>query len=143
MTLTALCFGRIRGLIVLTIAAILAGCQYDLRPPKRPEGIPLEASWAGGIDGGGWVLCQADEPPTDCNLCTIWNEEGDAFEPIHYRLRDRDRNLNRAARASELHYTYVTGEQIGLQGGLELLKVGSFLGRKWEAIKQRNGRPPR
>jgi len=143
MTLAAICFRRIRGLVVLTTAVILAGCQYDLRRPKRPEGVPLEASWAGGIDGGGWVLCHADEPATDYNLCTIWNEEGKAFEPSRYRLRDRDRDLNRAARASELRYTYVTGEQIGLQGGLELLKVGSFLDRKWDAIKQRVDTPPR
>ena len=62
MILAASCFGRVGGLVVLIAIVALAGCQYDWRPPNRPGGVPSEATWVGGIDGGGWVLCQADEP---------------------------------------------------------------------------------
>jgi hypothetical protein len=135
MILAASCFGRVGGLVVLIAIVALAGCQYDLRPPKRPGGVPSEATWVGGIDGGGWVLCHADEPLSGYNLCTVWNEEGRPFESGRYRLRDKFKNLNRAAKSDELHYTYASADLIGLQGGLELLKVGSFLDQRWDAMR--------
>ncbi len=136
MTLSALGFRRIGRLALFAGAVILTGCQYDLRPPKRPGGVPLEASWIGGIDGGGWVLCHADEASTGYNLCAVWNEEGRGSEPSRYRLRDRLKNLNRAARADELRYTFASADQIGLEGGLELLKVGSFLDQRWDTVRR-------
>jgi hypothetical protein len=73
--------------------------------------------WAGGLDGGGWVTCSTES--TEHNLCTIWDEEGRTLGPANYTLKD----AGRAATAAELKYTYVTGKAIGLEGGLELVKV--------------------
>ena len=69
---------------------------------------------------GGWVTCSNDAS-AEQNTCTIYDEEGRTRGPAQYKLR----NLNRAAQDSELHYKYVTGEAIGLDGGLELIQVSS------------------
>lgn len=60
-----------------------------------------------------------EESGSDHNVCSIWDEEGRTRGPAQYRLK----NLNRGAMTSELHYTYVIGKAIGLEGGLELIQV--------------------
>jgi hypothetical protein len=105
------------GIVLAVGSALMIGC-YRQYPPARPAGVPSSAVWAGGLDGGGWVTC-SEEGPGDHNVCTIWDEEGRTRGSAQYRLK----NLSRAARTSELHYTYVTGKAIGLEGGLELIQV--------------------
>lgn len=90
-----------------------AGC-YRAYPPPRPDSVPIDAVWAGGLDGGGWVRCST--PSSEFNICTIYDEEGRTPGPARYSLRD----AGRAARLEELKYRYVTGEAIGLDRGLEL-----------------------
>ena len=92
------------------------GC-YRPYPPARPGGVPSSAAWAGGWDGGGWVTCTSDGP--EHNVCTIYDEQGRTRGPARYKLKD----LNRAAQRAELQYTYVTGQAIGLKGGLELVQI--------------------
>lgn len=94
---------------------------YRAYPPTRPSGVPAAAVWAGGLDGGGWVNCSSDS--AEYNVCTIWDEEGRTLGPARYTLKD----ARRAASTAELKYTYVTGEAIGLVGGLKLQKVSSPL----------------
>jgi hypothetical protein len=91
-------------------------------PPALPSGVPISVQWAGGSDGGGWVTC-SDDTTSERNICTIYDEEGRTRGPSQYKLRD----LNRAAKESELHYTYVTGKAIGLDSGLELVQVSGKL----------------
>lgn len=106
-------------LMLIWVAAFMSSC-YRAYPPKRPEGVPSSAVWAGGLDGGGWVTCSV-ETNDDQNVCTIYDEEGRTPGPAKYRLK----NLSRAARTEELHYTYVTGKAIGLENGLELIQTPS------------------
>jgi hypothetical protein len=92
------------------------GC-YRPYPPPKPNGFPIEAAWAGGLDGGGWVHCSTPSP--DYNECTTFDEDGRTTGPGLYVLKRE----SRAARQEELKYTYVTGKVVGLQGGLELERV--------------------
>jgi len=71
------------------------------------------------LDGGGWISCSSGS--AEYNVCTIWDEEGRTLGPARYALKD----AQRAASTAELKYTYLTGEAIGMVGGLELLKVSS------------------
>jgi len=64
------------------------------------------------------VHCSTISP--EFNECSLFDELGPSFGPYPYRLR----GLDRAARPHELKYKYVTGEAIGLEGGLELTRVG-------------------
>jgi hypothetical protein len=49
----------------------------------------------------------------------VYDDEGRAAGPAYYALK----GLGRAARKEELRYRYTTGQVIGLEGGLELIKV--------------------
>ncbi len=45
--------------LVPIVFAFLAACNESsvTIPPERVSGIPAEAKWAGGVDGGSWILC--------------------------------------------------------------------------------------
>ena len=103
-------------ILMLMLSLFRCGC-YRAYPPARAKGVPSEAVWAGGLDGGGWVHCSTPSP--GFNQCTIYDEEGRSLGPARYTLR----NTGRAAKPEELKYRYVTGEAIGLEGGLELARI--------------------
>ena len=113
--MSTICF-RVTIAVLIVICILNAGC-YRQYPPERPKGVPAEAVWAGGIDGGGWVMCSTSS--SEYNECTIFDEGGGSQGPGRYVLK----SSGRAARPEELKYTYLTGKAIGLQGGLELTRV--------------------
>jgi hypothetical protein len=43
----------------------LLGCQNEVHPPQRPQGVPKESFWLGGPDGGVFVrlLKKSSDPP--------------------------------------------------------------------------------
>jgi hypothetical protein len=105
-------------ILSVTVSVMMIGC-YRVYPPARPGGVPSSAVWAGGLDGGGWVTCSNDFK--EYNVCTIYDEEGWTLGPSRYRLKGSDR----PASPNELHYTYLTGKAIGLEGGLELVQIST------------------
>ena len=107
---------RLTIVAAFVICLLYAGC-YRQYPPERPKSVPAEAVWAGGIDGGGWVVCSTSS--SEYNECTIFDEGGGSQGPGRYVLK----SSGRAARSDELKYTYLTGKAIGLQGGLELTRI--------------------
>ena len=44
--------------ICLSISTMFAGCNDSGMSRTRPESVPREALWAGGVDGGDWILCK-------------------------------------------------------------------------------------
>ncbi len=101
--------------LVIALAVVCVGC-YRQYPPEKPKGVPSEAVWAGGLDGG-WVVCST--PSSDYNECTVYDEGGRSQGPGRYVLK----GSRRPAKPEELKYTYLTGKAIGLEGGLELTRV--------------------
>ena len=83
-------------------------------------GVPSEAVWAGGPDGGAYIACEAD-PKRNVNRCRVWNDyTGALVEHGDYQLL----NEGRAATKSELVYTWADfGGWIGLKGGRVLDSV--------------------
>jgi hypothetical protein len=68
--------------------------------------------WAGGPDGGSYILCRADSA-RDVNPCVVWNDfDGKVVEQGDYRLlREK-----RAATVDELRFTWADrGGWIGLE----------------------------
>lgn len=89
--------GRPHHCATLTFAAsVLMFACYSAYPPPRPAGVPGAAVWAGGLDGGGWVIC-SHEASSNYNIRSLYDEEGRLHGPAKSKLK----NEHRAARASE------------------------------------------
>ena len=78
----------------------------------HPKGVPNEAVWAGGPDGGSFVFCDVDSRK-EVNHCKVWNDfNGQLVESGEYRLLKE----GRAANTSELVYAWADrGGWIGLR----------------------------
>lgn len=47
--------------VAVAMSSLLAACQCQVQsteptPPPRPSGVPAQAIWAGGIDGGDFIV---------------------------------------------------------------------------------------
>jgi hypothetical protein len=103
-------------MLMLLMSLFHAGC-YRVSPPARPKGVPSEAVWAGGPDGGSFIFCDFDSVK-DVNHCKVWNDfNGQLVESGEYRLLKE----GRAANKSELVYAWADrGGWIGLRHDLVL-----------------------
>jgi hypothetical protein len=80
-------------------------------PRQRPSGIPANAVWAGGPDGGSYFRCTVDQA-RNINPCTIWNDEtGSVILSEDFWVGGEDR----AATSEELEYGWYDGLVIGLR----------------------------
>jgi hypothetical protein len=96
--------------------AFLVACTYQYEPPKRPGSVPAEAVWAGGADGGAWILCKEDRSK---NLCSIYNESsGDLWVRGYFVLEGKTQGVPN----TELRYDFFDGERIGLYDGRVLVR---------------------
>lgn len=106
----------------LGLISVMSGCgpATGTAPKVRPSSVPNGAVWAGGADGGAYVLCSVDSSH-DVNPCSVWNDySGQLIESGNYRLRPE----NRAATASELHVSFPDFKgRIFLSKGLVLQRM--------------------
>jgi hypothetical protein len=110
----------LRGFMLLAIVGCSSCGEYNAEPERRPKGVPPEAVWAGGPDGGSYVWCKIDQIQSS-NYCKVWNDfNGHLIESGNYRILGQDR----AAGMEELVYGGASrGGQIWLKNGLTLQKV--------------------
>ncbi len=79
-------------------------------PMHRPKAVPRYVLWVGGADGGSYIDCHYNKAP-DYDDCTIYNDwTGDVEASGHFALKGQ----NRAAKPSELRYTFFDGQAIYL-----------------------------
>ena len=100
------------------VAALLfsLSCQREL--PVRPPGVPANAVWAGGPDGGRWVSCST---VGETNNCVVYNDHtGEVEMQGSFVLAD----TRRAASETELVFEgSPDGTSIHLRGGKRLVPV--------------------
>ena len=66
----------------------------------RPTGVPEDAVWAGGIDGGNWIACDIVGP---VNRCAVYHDyTGEIRLSGDFQLEGQ----SRAARRDELVFLY-------------------------------------
>ena len=86
--------------VVLVVATTSCG-PAQLKPAKRPSGVPADAVWAGGADGGAYVRCSLDEQ-REVDKCIVWNDSNGETDGLKdYRLEKE----HRAASVDELKFT--------------------------------------
>jgi hypothetical protein len=67
-------------LITFLIAGLgTMACTTHVSPPPRPKGVPADALWAGGADGGSFIRCSYDAG-TDLNMCSAYNDRTGRLE---------------------------------------------------------------
>ncbi len=106
-----------------TLLPLLIGIQYSCYrpyPPARPGAVAVQAVWAGGLDGGSYVLCDI-VAGSDLNRCTVWNDTtGRIEEEGTYRLL----RGGRVATLDELKPTWADRSgRIGLKDNKVLAKA--------------------
>jgi hypothetical protein len=79
---------------LILVSAYLFGCESEVLPPERPDGVPESAVWGGGVDGGSWLDCMPTERAHSFACSVFWDSDG--------ALRSSDRK--RRTQASEESY---------------------------------------
>lgn len=97
----------------LSIAVVAALCACRPEPAlRRPRGVPQDAVWAGGVDGGAWIRCQRRSSTE--YFCAVFDDQaGEPWARGLYALQGAA-----APRAGEeLPYGGFDGDTIHLVGG--------------------------
>jgi hypothetical protein len=101
---------------LVSVCLLACGKPAELRPDHRPIGVPSDAVWAGGADGGAYIKCTADST-RNVDRCSVWNDfTGASTGPHDYSLFKE----HRAAKDLELEYTGAVNDSIYLRNGLIL-----------------------
>ena len=120
-----------RFLPVLAFATAL-GCVYSPPgPPPRPEGVPPAAVWAGGVDGGDWLLCSPDEGGSRGEFaCQVFSDQtGDITARGRYVFAECSSAGECAPQADvppRLAFRSFDGIWFHLEGGLALVPDGEI-----------------
>lgn len=101
----------------LLIAALLfsavAACSRRAIPPPRPQGVPEAAVWAGGVDGGSFIVCEFDSV-FRLNRCSVYNDVTGRLEVEgHFEIS----GTSKAENVSSFRYSAVDGRRIYLKDG--------------------------
>jgi hypothetical protein len=62
-------------IIVFIISLCFISCNSEVKPPVKVSGIPEDAVWFGGVDGGQWILCEKIDTTMFRYRCKIYNEK--------------------------------------------------------------------
>ena len=114
--------GLIRSPIVTgcILVFILSGCSNNEPVFNRLDGIPNEAVWAGGLDGGHWIYCK--KLSMTRFYCHIYLDNGSEISYGEYCLYDLAKN--RESDVERPDYLYFDGDTIHLKDSMNLLPDG-------------------
>lgn len=77
--------------VLVGLGYVVLGPATGFAPKQRPVGVPLDAVWVGGADGGAYVRCAVDAA-RNVNHCEVWNDStGNLSEHGDYQVRGQAR----------------------------------------------------
>ncbi len=105
-------------ILALALGLLLWGCNTQVTPPPRAVGIPMDAVWAGGTDGGAWFKSRQQGR---LYYCQVFNDQtGDVWAEGFFKAAG---NLEKMAKDNNLKYEWFDGKRIQLEGGVFLEPV--------------------
>jgi len=107
-------------LIVIVLGCALMGCVQARNEPPRPAGVPADATWVGGADGGAFVSLSSAESPESYSA-TVYYESGDVW----YRGRLVPQNVPASKHVRVEDVSAWDGTQLILKEGAGALVVPS------------------
>ncbi|CAB1063445.1 hypothetical protein D1BOALGB6SA_8228 [Olavius sp. associated proteobacterium Delta 1] len=110
------------GIIAIMIGVIVMGgtffSQTSYSPPDRPAGVPEDAVWVGGPDGGDWIQCKKKRDRLF--ECQIFSDvKGFKISRGNYYFDGNFENI-------DLNYRFHDGQIIQLKEG-KLVPVGKHV----------------
>jgi hypothetical protein len=54
---------------------LITSCRNEAKPPIRKKGIPNNAFWAGGVDGGNWYMIESVHPHKNNAVIRIYSDQ--------------------------------------------------------------------
>jgi hypothetical protein len=79
-------------LLIAILTGLMTGCSSG-DDPERPAGVPVSASWAGNVEGGTWIDCEAVALAPGRYTCQAWfPTTGAMISEGQYLLRRRSWN---------------------------------------------------
>jgi hypothetical protein len=118
--------GRRSLVLAVVMSSLLAACQCRVQspepePPPRPSGVPAKAVWAGGIDGGDFILLSS--PTADGSYpAKIYNDHSGDLE-FDGKLRLKERSKAPIDVTDPKTYSGWDGESLFLRDGRTLTPV--------------------
>lgn len=67
---------------------MLMGCRGKVSPPERPRGVPLDAEWHGGADGGAWYKVDSAPEVNHFMLEVYHDYDGHVWAKGEFRLHE-------------------------------------------------------
>lgn len=110
--------------IILILASLVIGCADE---PTRPAGLPADALWAGGADGGSWISCgQTTKEPYAAFNCQCFLESGMLVSEGHFVHAEKTADSFKAVGAPfpRIVSEWYNGEVIKLKDGRYLVPHG-------------------
>jgi len=105
----------------LLAALCLVGCYSHVSPPPRPQGVPTDAVWAGGSDGGSFIRCEFDASSA-MDFCSIFNDHtGQLDAQGKYGVSGKSKPQD----VARFEYSGFDGHRIYLRDGSVLAPVAS------------------
>jgi hypothetical protein len=101
-------------------AVLLSGAIAST--PARPATVPQQAVWAGGADGGSWILCDriSKEPWGPVFQCTIYDDYSGSVVArggLYVVSKKQNGKFQRVERFDGLpRYSFYDGYMLGLEG---------------------------
>lgn len=121
------------GKIVLIICILFVACSKDTTIiPERHPGIPQDAVWAGGSDGGAWISCKRSQNKDKVLCVTYFDHDGSVWSEGQYFFKKSSWNKEKeepvysapAVGFKSLTYTGYDGEFIYLSDSHVLIPDG-------------------
>ncbi len=95
------------------VALCLVGCHSHVSPPPRPHGVPADAVWAGGEDGGSFIRCTFDSTSA-LDRCSVFNDRtGHLDAQGKYEIKGKSKPQD----VARFVYSGFDGHQIHLADG--------------------------
>lgn len=114
--------GVCRGDELAAICLSLSDGKRRTRAPPRPRGVPQEAVWAGGIDGGDFILL-GPATPDGTYFAKIYNDHSGDLE-FSGKLRLKAPGTAPIDVANPKTYSDWDGTSLSLRDGRILQRVG-------------------
>jgi hypothetical protein len=141
-TLSASFWQRYRAGFVLAAVATLIALAVLFVPatpgaptaPARPAGVPREAVWAGGGDGGAWIACtqrNAESPDYACRVYhdtdgSVWAQGTYVLRRLHWDMQKEQPVYEPVPLPATLEYVSFDGEGIFLTEERVLIPHGTI-----------------